>query len=135
VDSAELFVFLAGWACQIYQGPARAAGKMAILRLNPRVQVYVAQMVAHGAGARPSRGGRDILDAPFLLDWHNASAVFNDPSRRISVSFCFHPSTRHFILPVCRFNFHRSPSRFSTVMLRRFCCLLRLRSMLLSCSA
>ena len=29
--------------------------------------------------SRSSRRRRLFLDAPYLLDWHNASAVFNDP--------------------------------------------------------
>ncbi|MGH6867945.1 MAG: OpgC family protein [Methylocella sp.] len=81
-DSAELFVFLAGWAMRkLYDGPARALpAKWLILRLETRAfQVYVAQMVVTELAIALLAAAALLLDAPFLLDWHNASAVFNDP--------------------------------------------------------
>jgi hypothetical protein len=81
-DSAELFVFLAGWAMRkSIEGPARALpAKWLILRLESRAfQVYVAQMVVTELAIALLAAAAIILDAPFLLDWHNASAVFNDP--------------------------------------------------------
>jgi hypothetical protein len=81
-DSAELFVFLAGWAMRkLIEGPARAlSAKWLILRLESRAfQVYVAQMVVTELAIALLAAASILLDAPFLLDWHNASAVFNDP--------------------------------------------------------
>jgi hypothetical protein len=78
-DAAELFVFLAGWAMRkLSDGPARALpAKWLVLRLETRAfQVYVAQMVVTELALAAAA---ILLDAPFLLDWHNASAVFNDP--------------------------------------------------------
>ncbi len=83
-DSAELFVFLAGWAMRkLIEGPARALpAKWLILRLESRAfQVYVAQMVVTELAIALLAAASILLDAPFLLDWHNASAVFNDPIR------------------------------------------------------
>src|SRR6202040_4393283 len=80
--SAELFVFLAGWAMRkLIEGPARALpAKWLILRLESRAfQVYVAQMVVTELAIALLAAAAIFLDAPFLLDWHNASAVFNDP--------------------------------------------------------
>jgi hypothetical protein len=83
-DSAELFVFLAGCALRkLVEGPARAgsAGSL-VLRLESRaVTVYAAQTVITEIAIALLAAGAIFLDAPFLLDWHNASAVFNDPVR------------------------------------------------------
>lgn len=83
-DSAELFVFLAGWAMRkLVDGPARAlSAKWLVARLEGRaLNVYVAQIVITEIAIALLAAGALLLDAPFLLDWHNASAVFNDPVR------------------------------------------------------
>jgi hypothetical protein len=83
-DSAELFVFLAGWAMRkLIDGPARShSGKWLMFRLGGRaLTVYFAQTVITGLAIALLAGASLLLDAPFLLDWHNASAVFNDPVR------------------------------------------------------
>jgi len=83
-DSAELFVFLAGCALRkLVQGPARAlsAGPL-VLRLEGRAMtVYIAQTVITEIAIALLAAASILLDAPFLIDWHNASAVFNDPVR------------------------------------------------------
>jgi hypothetical protein len=81
-DSAELFVFLAGWAVRkLADGPAREmAAKWLVLRLESRAfQVYFAQIIVTELAIALLAAAATFLDAPFLLDWHNASAVFNDP--------------------------------------------------------
>ncbi len=83
-DSAELFVFLAGWAMRkLIDGPARShSGTWLMFRLGGRaLTVYFAQTVITGLAIALLAGASLLLDAPFLLDWHNASAVFNDPIR------------------------------------------------------
>ncbi len=83
-DSAELFVFLAGWAMRkLVDGPARLlSATWLALRLESRaLTVYFAQTVTTEMAIALLAGASLVLDAPFLLDWHNASAVFNDPVR------------------------------------------------------
>jgi hypothetical protein len=81
-DSAELFVFLAGWSLRLV---ARSTDEplsltRLVLRLGARaVTLYAAQilttMIAIGIISAAAMG----LDNPLLLEWHNASAVFQDP--------------------------------------------------------
>jgi hypothetical protein len=81
-DSAELFVFLAGWAMRkLTDGSARALpAKWLFFRLESRAfQVYFAQIVVTELAIALLAAAATFLDAPFLLDWHNASAVFTDP--------------------------------------------------------
>jgi hypothetical protein len=83
-DSAELFVFLAGWAMRrLVEGPARGlSARWLLVRLEGRaLTVYVAQILITEIAIALLATGSLLLDAPFLLDWHNASAVFNDPVR------------------------------------------------------
>ncbi|MGQ0445465.1 MAG: OpgC family protein [Beijerinckiaceae bacterium] len=82
-DSAELFVFLAGWAMRkLVDGSRALPARWLILRLETRAfQVYVAQMVVTELAIALLASAALFLDAPFLLDWHNASAIFNDPSK------------------------------------------------------
>ena len=77
-------VFLAGWAMRkLVDGPARSlSGKWLMFRLGGRaLTVYFAQPVIVGLTIALLAGASLLLDAPFLLDSHNASAVFNDPVR------------------------------------------------------
>lgn len=83
-DSAELFVFLAGWSLRYVVGgrnkpvPAlhimlRLAGRALTLYASHILVVMIAiAMLAYAA---------DILENPLLLEWHNAAAVFYDPAR------------------------------------------------------
>lgn len=83
-DSAELFVFLAGCSMRILvDGAARALpAQWLVFRLEARAfNVYVAQMVVTEMAIALLAATAFFLDAPYLLDWHNASAVFNDPVR------------------------------------------------------
>jgi hypothetical protein len=83
-DSAELFVFLAGWALRkVVDGPGRdLSTPWLTLRLTARtLQVYFAQLVITELAIAVLAGTALALDAPFLLDWNNASAVFEDPVR------------------------------------------------------
>jgi hypothetical protein len=83
-DSAELFVFLAGWAMRkLTDGSGGALPpKWLVFRLEARAfQVYFAQIVVTALAIALIAAAATFLDAPFLLDWHNASAVFTDPVR------------------------------------------------------
>lgn len=81
-DSAELFVFLAGWAMRKLAGSdgRKMPPQWLFMRLEARAfQVYFAQIVVTELAIALIAAAATLLDAPFLLDWHNASAVFNDP--------------------------------------------------------
>jgi hypothetical protein len=81
-DSAELFVFLAGWSLRLQVIGATASlspGQMFFRLCGRAVNVYVAQLVITEIALAFLAGASLLLDAPFLLDWHNASAVFNQP--------------------------------------------------------
>lgn len=81
-DSAELFVFLAGCALRtLADGGARALpARWLVFRLEARAfNVYVAQLVLTEMAIALLAASALLLDAPYLLDWHNAAAVFNDP--------------------------------------------------------
>ena len=83
-DSAELFVFLAGCALRILvDGAARALpAQWLVFRLEARAfHVYVAQVFVTEMAIALLAAAAFLLDAPYLLDWHNTSAVFNDPVR------------------------------------------------------
>jgi hypothetical protein len=103
-DSAELFVFLAGWAMRkLVDGLAGAfAAKWLVLRLETRAfQIYVAQLVVTEFAIAMLAAASLYLDAPFLLDWHNASAVFNDPvEAHIGVVLLTHQLGYFNILPL-----------------------------------
>ncbi len=83
-DAAELFVLLAGWALRklVDSTPKEGAAAGLVFRLAGRaLDVYVAQLVITEIAIAILAASSILLDAPFLLDWHNASAVFHDPVR------------------------------------------------------
>jgi hypothetical protein len=83
-DSAELFVFVSGCSLRILiDGAARALpARWLVFRLEARAfNVYIAQTVVTELAIALLAAAAFFLDAPYLLDWHNASAVFNDPAR------------------------------------------------------
>lgn len=83
-DAAELFVFLAGWALRkLTDGsPKSMPAGWLVMRLESRaVGVFVAQLVITEIAIAILAAAALLLDAPYLLDWHNASAVFHDPVR------------------------------------------------------
>ncbi len=103
-DSAELFVLLAGWALRmVIDGPARALPPgWLVLRLESRAfQIYVAQIVVTSLAIALLAASALLLDAPFVLDWHNASAIFSDPVRaNIGLVLLTHQLGYFNILPI-----------------------------------
>jgi hypothetical protein len=82
-DSADLFVFLAGWSLRLMVGspnrPPQAVGYL-VLRLGGRaVELYAAQIMITAIAIAMLAASATILDNPLLLEWHNAAAVFYDP--------------------------------------------------------
>jgi hypothetical protein len=80
-DSAELFVFLAGWSLRMQVNRAASLPMWAfMLRLAGRaMQVYFAQLVITEIAVALLAAASIYFGASFLLDWHNASAIFRDP--------------------------------------------------------
>jgi hypothetical protein len=82
-DSADLFVFLAGWSLRLLVGqPSKAprANWYLVLRLGGRaVELYAAQILITMIAIAMLAATATLLDNPLLLEWHNAAAVFYDP--------------------------------------------------------
>ena len=82
-DSADLFVFLAGWSLRLLVGtPDRQQQPPGylVLRLGGRaVELYAAQILITMLAIAMLAATATILDNPLLLEWHNAAAVFYDP--------------------------------------------------------
>jgi len=81
-DSAELFVFLAGWSMRLSiesKSNSLSAARL-VLRLGGRtITLYIAQILITEFAIAILAASSLLLDAPFLLDWHNASAIFREP--------------------------------------------------------
>jgi hypothetical protein len=81
-DSADLFVFLAGWALRYVVGrPGREQPAWyLVLRLGGRaLTLYAAQIMITMIAIAMLAGVATWRDNPLLLEWHNAGAVFHDP--------------------------------------------------------
>jgi len=83
-DSAELFVFLAGWSLR---GIAAGGGdpltvRRTILRVGARgVTLYAAQIVITMLAIALLAATALVVQHQALLEWHNAASVFHDPIR------------------------------------------------------
>lgn len=80
-DSADLFVFLAGWALRlVVSNPDRASAGYLVVRLGGRaLQIYAAQILIIALAIAMLAAAAVLLDNPLILEWHNAAAVFYDP--------------------------------------------------------
>jgi hypothetical protein len=81
-DSADLFVFLAGWSVRLLigSGNRQMPVQHVVLRLSGRaLQIYAAQILIAMLAISMLAAAAIILVNPLLLEWHNAAAVFNDP--------------------------------------------------------
>lgn len=82
-DSAELFVFLAGWALRLLADRSDPAdtGRL-MLRLGARaITIYAAQLLIISIAIAMLAAAATYYDNPLMLEWHNAAAVFYDPLR------------------------------------------------------
>ncbi len=81
-DSADLFVFLAGWALFLAAGRCAAttpSGQI-LSRLGGRaIKIYAAQILISSLAIAMLAGAARLLENPLLLEWHNAAAMFYDP--------------------------------------------------------
>jgi hypothetical protein len=81
-DSADLFVFLAGWALRYVVGTPghQHALWYLVLRLGGRaLTLYAAQILITMIAIAMLAGAAVLSENPLLLEWHNAAAVFQDP--------------------------------------------------------
>jgi hypothetical protein len=80
-DSADLFVFLAGWSLRLLVGnPKRASAAYLVVRLGGRaLQIYAAQILIIALAIAMLAAAAVALQNPLILEWHNAAAVFHDP--------------------------------------------------------
>lgn len=83
-DSAELFVFLAGWALALMVGrfEARGAKIEALKALADRaLKIYAVHLMLISLAIAMLAASASATDNPLLLEWHNAATVFYDPIR------------------------------------------------------
>jgi hypothetical protein len=82
-DSADLFVFLAGWSMRLLVGSPNRDPKdtgYLVLRLGGRaVELYAAQIMLTMIAIAILATSATLLENPLLLEWHNAASVFQDP--------------------------------------------------------
>ncbi len=81
-DSAELFVFLAGWSLRYVIGDSVRPTPMhhVVFRLGGRaVTLYAAHMMIVMLAIAILAITARLADNPLLLEWHNAAAVFYRP--------------------------------------------------------
>jgi hypothetical protein len=84
-DSAELFVFLAGWSLGLLVGsrnfPKNSAAPLAFRLGGRSLQIYAAHILISGLALALLAGAAHLSENPLLLEWHNAAAFFQDPAR------------------------------------------------------
>jgi hypothetical protein len=80
-DAAELFVFLAGVSLRyVCNSLAKEPMSAAVYRLAGRaLTIYFAQLVITALAIAMLAGAAKALEQPYLLQWNNAAAVFEDP--------------------------------------------------------
>jgi hypothetical protein len=81
-DSADLFVFLAGWSVRYVVGSRERATPtwQIVLRLLGRAfTLYAAQILITTLAIAMLAASATLLENPLLLEWHNVTAVFQDP--------------------------------------------------------
>jgi len=81
-DSADLFVFLAGWSVRLLlgSGERQLPTRDVVYRLGGRaVQIYAAQILIAMLAIAMLAAAAMVLPNPLLLEWHNAASVFYDP--------------------------------------------------------
>lgn len=83
-DSAELFVFLAGWALRLmYDRLALKQGVgFVLLRIASRaLTIYAAHLMLICIAIAMLATAAYVFDNPLFLEWYNAAGVFYDPMR------------------------------------------------------
>ncbi|MCW2273940.1 OpgC domain-containing protein [Rhodoblastus acidophilus] len=80
-DSAELFVFLAGFSLRfVVDSLAKQPLAAAVYRLAGRaITIYYAQLIISFLALAILAGAAITLEQPYILQWHNAAAAFDNP--------------------------------------------------------
>jgi hypothetical protein len=79
-DSAEIFVFLAGWALRYTTRSREGQPIYLALRLGGRaIQLYAAHVVITMIAIAMLAASATLLSNPQMLEWHHAGALFQDP--------------------------------------------------------
>ena len=108
-DSAELFVFLAGWSLGLLvggNGKGRKSVKVGAVPLAFRLggrslQIYAAHILISGLALALLAGVAYLIDNPLILEWHNAAAFFQDPAHtQIGIVLLTHQLGYFDILPL-----------------------------------
>jgi hypothetical protein len=103
-DSAELFVFLAGWSLRHVFGPPEDPKPTSALMhrlLGRAVTLYIAQLAIALIAVAMLAAASLALANPLFLEWHNAAAIFYDPIRaHIGVVLLSHQLGYFDILPL-----------------------------------
>jgi hypothetical protein len=84
-DSAELFVFLAGWSLGLLVSRVKPISSMHLVeRLTRRaLHIYAAQILITAIALAMLATAAILNDNPLILEWNNASAVFTEPQRAV----------------------------------------------------
>lgn len=103
-DSAELFVFLAGWSLRFVVGSderRKSAHDVTFRLLGRALEIYAAQILITMLALAVLAGAAVALSQPLLLDWHNAGPVFQDPvETHIGMALLTHQLGYFNILPL-----------------------------------
>jgi hypothetical protein len=103
-DSAELFVFLAGWSLGLLVGRSDAQKSIPVLgfRLGGRaVQIYALHILISALALALLAATAYAINNPLILEWHNASAFFLDPTHvQIGIVLLTHQLGYFDILPL-----------------------------------
>ncbi len=81
-DSAELFVFLAGWSLRFVvsnPGQPLSPGRLVLRLVGRAVAIYAAQILITVVAIALIAAAALYFDAPPVLEWHNAAAIFEEP--------------------------------------------------------
>lgn len=81
-DSAELFVFLAGWSLGLMVTSFRrrfSAAKLSVRLGSRALKIYAAQILISSLALALLAITAIVWDNPLILEWHNAAAVFQEP--------------------------------------------------------
>lgn len=103
-DSAELFVFLAGWSLRHVVGRVEdpTPTHQLFFRLSGRaLTLYAAHMMIVMLAIAMLAASARVFDNPLLLEWNNAAAVFSDPvDTHIGLALLSHQLGYFDILPL-----------------------------------